>query len=77
MAVQFKLVLIAGFAATATLAARRTGMAPIWVIVPLLPIGGAAFLVDNAVLTALLTASLPLLLVWAAAISIAVARRAH
>jgi hypothetical protein len=47
-------------------------MAPTWVtiltavLVALLPVGGAAFLVDNSVLTALLTASL--LLLWVAAV---------
>jgi hypothetical protein len=58
-------------------------MAPWWVtvpavvLVPLLPIGGAAFLHSSPILTALLTASLPLLLVWAASISATVARRAR
>ena len=74
-----KLAALAGFVTTATLAARRAGMAPTWVclpaavLVPLLPVGGTAFLVDSPILTVVLTASLPLLLLWAAAITLAVA----
>jgi len=68
-----KLVLLAAFVATATYAARRAGSTPRWLqwvavaVVALLPLGGAAFLVDNAVLTAALYASLPLLLLWTGA----------
>ncbi|MFL6135917.1 MAG: hypothetical protein ACJ72A_24140 [Nocardioidaceae bacterium] len=78
-----KLVLLAGFAATATVAAAREGMVPRWVralttvLVVLLPVGGLAFLVDSAALTGMLYASLPLLLAWAAAIAYFVGRRAH
>lgn len=55
-------------------------MAPTWlvavaaVLVALLPAGGAAFLIVSPVFTAVLTASLPLLL-WAATLSAVVARR--
>ena len=42
----------------------------------LLPAGGAAFLIDQPVLSALLIASLPLLLIWVAALTTVVARRA-
>jgi hypothetical protein len=74
---------LAGFVTTATLAARRAGMAPTWVclpaavLVPLLPVGGTAFLMDSPILTGVLTASLPLLLLWTAAITIAVTRCAN
>src|SRR5215218_5561048 len=62
-----------GLVATATYAARRAGSSPRWLqwvavaVVALLPLGGAAFLLDNAVLTAALYASLPLLLLWTGA----------
>jgi hypothetical protein len=39
----------------------------------LLPAGGAAFLIDQPVLSALLIASLPVLLVWVAALTTVVA----
>jgi hypothetical protein len=77
-----KLVLLAGFAAAATTAAARAGMLPRWVrgvaavVVVLLPLGGAAFLVPSPVLTAMLYASLPLLLVWAGTTAFLVGRRA-
>jgi hypothetical protein len=47
------------------------------VLVALLPLGGAAFLVANPILTAMLYASLPLLLAWAAAVALVVGRRAR
>ena len=78
-----KLVLLAGFTGAVTLAASGAGMAPRWlraltaVLVVLLPVGGAAFLVDNRVLTAALYASLPLLLVWVGSTAFVVGRRAH
>lgn len=78
-----KLALLAGFAAAASVAAARAGMLPPWVralatvLVVLLPLGGLAFLLDSAALTAMLYASLPLLLAWAAAIAYFVGRRAH
>lgn len=78
-----KLVLLAGFVVAVTLAAARAGMAPRWmramtiVLVALLPLGGAAFLVANPILTAMLYASLPLLLAWAAAVALVVGRRAR
>jgi hypothetical protein len=77
-----KLAALAGFVTTATLAARLAGMAPIWVclpagvLVPLLPVGGTAFLMDSPILTGILTASLPLLLLWTAVVTIAVTRSA-
>lgn len=77
-----KLIALAVFAATSCWAARRRGAAPGWFVgltvalVGLLPPGGAAFLVDQPVLSALLIASLPLLLVWVAALTIVVAPRA-
>jgi hypothetical protein len=78
-----KLVLLAAFAAVVTVAADPAGMAPRWLraltvlLVVLLPFGGAAFLVDSAVLTAMLYASLPVLLLWAGAVAFLVGRRAH
>jgi hypothetical protein len=77
-----KLAALAGFVTTATLAARLAGLVPIWVclpaavLVPLLPVGGTAFLMDSPILTGVLTASLPLLLLCSAAITIAVTRSA-
>jgi hypothetical protein len=42
-----------------------------------LPVGGAAFLIDNPLLTAVLYVSLPLLLIWVAVLGWQVGRRAH
>ena len=78
-----KLVLLAVFVPAVTVAARRAGMVPRWtsvlafVLVVLLPLGGAAFLVPNGLLMLLLVASLPLLLIWAGTIALLVGRRAH
>jgi hypothetical protein len=46
-------------------------------LVVLLPLGGASFLVPNGLLTMLLVASLPVLLVWAGTVALLVGRRAH
>ncbi len=65
-----KLVLLAAFVASATSAVTRSHRVPAWLratswsLVVLLPAGGAAFVIDSSLLTALLTVSLPLLLVW-------------
>jgi hypothetical protein len=78
-----KLVLLAGFTTAVTRAAAAADMVPPWVramttvLSVLLLLGGAAFLVDSPVLTALLYASLPLLLGWAATIALFVGRRAR
>jgi len=78
-----KLVLLAVFVPAVTVAARWAGMLPrwtavlAWVLAVLLPLGGAAFLVPNGLLMALLVASLPLLLLWAATVALLVGRRAH
>lgn len=76
-----KLALLAGFVAAASTAlhhgdrpARIPGRIAL-VLVPLLPVGGAAFLVSNSVLTGSLTVSLPLLLLWTLTISVSVVRR--
>jgi hypothetical protein len=75
-----KLVALAVFAAASCWAARRRGVAPGWFValtvalVLLLPAGGAAFLLDQPALSALLIASLPLLLVWVAALTAVAAR---
>jgi hypothetical protein len=74
--------LIAGFVVLATSAAASAGMAPRWLrllgwaLAALLPLGGAAFLVDSGILTAALFASPPLLLLWAGAVALIVGRRA-
>jgi heme A synthase len=76
-----KLVALSGFAAASWPAARRSAAAPGWftvrtgALVILLPLGGAAFLVSNPVLSALLIASLPVLLIWVAAVTAVAARR--
>ena len=78
-----KLVLLAVFAACATVAASRAGIVGRWTrvltaaLVVALPIGGAAFVVASPVLTAVLYVSLPLLLLWAGALTWQVGRRAH
>ena len=78
-----KLVLLAAFAASVTTAATRAGMTGRWTrwltlaLVAALPIGGIAFIVDSTALTAVLYASLPLLLVWVATFSWQIGRRAR
>jgi len=78
-----KLFLLAVFTAASTVAAARAGIVGRWTraltaaLVMALPVGGAAFVVDNPLLTAVLYVSLPLLLVWAAALTWQVGRRAH
>ena len=78
-----KLVLLAVFVPAVTVAARRAGMLPRWTsalaaaLAVLLPLGGAAFLVPNGLLMALLVASLPLLLLWAGTVALLVGRRAR
>jgi hypothetical protein len=68
-----KLLLLAAFAAVTTRAAGRAGRLPRWLsllgwfLVPLLAVGGFAFLVPTPALTVVLTASLPALLAWAGA----------
>jgi hypothetical protein len=75
-----KLVLLAGFVAAATALAARAGVIRRWLrilaaaLVVLLPLGGASFVVPNAVLGLLLVVSLPVLLVWAGTISYQVGR---
>jgi hypothetical protein len=41
-----------------------------YALIPILPLGGLAFIVDNMVLNIVLTLSLPILLLWTAAVSI-------
>jgi hypothetical protein len=78
-----KLALIAAFAATVAVAAGRAAMIGRWTrlltaaLVAALPIGGAAFIVDNPALTAVLYLSLPLLLLWVGVIAWRVGLRAH
>jgi hypothetical protein len=68
---------------TATGLAARAGLAPVWVrvlagaLLVLLPVGGASFIVPNGLLSALLVASLPALLVWAGVAAYLVGRRAR
>lgn len=76
-----KLFLLAFFIAAATVAARRARAFPRWVLwegilaVPLLVIGGLAFVVDAGALDLFLAVSLVLLLLWVAAASIVILRR--
>ena len=68
-----KLVLLAAFVASASSVAGSRPMpawlrAVSWSLVVLLPAGATAFVIDSSLLTALLTVSLPLLLVWVAAV---------
>lgn len=78
-----KIFLLTGFVTAATLAAHRAGIAPHWlrlltqVLVILLPLGGAAFLIDSPVLTATLYVSLPLLLIWTGGTALIVGWRAR
>jgi hypothetical protein len=71
-----KLILLAVFVGAASWAAARTGALPRWVAwlgavtVVFLVVGGLAFLVNSGVLNLALDVSLPLLLLWTAAISI-------
>jgi uncharacterized membrane protein len=79
MAVKLVLLGVAVFAATRLLTSR--GPTPRWlqvlgyVLLPVLVIGGAAFVVSSDALNAVLTASLLLLLLWVAAVTIAATRR--
>jgi len=76
-----KLLLLASFAVTVTRAGTRAGAVPGWLralgylLVPLLVLGGLAFLIDNSVLYLILEASLVVLLLWAASASWVIARR--
>jgi len=78
-----KLLLIAAFAACTSVSAARAAMvgrktrALTVALVVALPIGGAAFLVDNPLLMAVLYVSLPLLLVWTGALAWQIGRRSH
>jgi hypothetical protein len=70
-----KLIVLASFAITVTWAGTRAGALPTWVrglgylLVPLLILGGLAFVIDNSVLYLILVVSLFALLAWAAATS--------
>ena len=44
---------------------------------PVLPVSGAGYPTDNTVLLDLLFVSLPLLLIWVAAVAVVVARRSR
>jgi hypothetical protein len=78
-----KLMLLAGFATTVTVVATRARMVGSWTrrltaaLVVALPVGGLAFVVPNSVLTAVLYASLPLLLLWVGVTTWQVGQRAH
>jgi hypothetical protein len=70
-----KLILLAVFVTSATVAASRAGVIGRWtrvltaVLAVALPVGGLAFVIDHRALTATLYASLPLLLMWAGIIA--------
>ena len=76
-----KLILLASFAITVTWAGTRAGALPAWVrvlgylLVPLLILGGLAFVIDSSILYAVLVVSLFALLAWAAAASWSIGRR--
>jgi len=76
-----KLILLASFAITVTWAGTRAGLLPAWVrglgylLVPLLVLGGLAFVIDSPVLYAILVISLFALLAWAATASWLIGRR--
>jgi hypothetical protein len=76
-----KLILLAIFIAAATIAARRLQAFPRWVLwegiiaVPVLVLGGLAFVIEAAALDLFLALSLVLVVVWAAAASITILRR--
>jgi hypothetical protein len=76
-----KLILLASFAITVTWAGTRAGALPAWVrvlgylLVPLLVLGGMAFVIDSSVLYAILVVSLFALLAWAAGASWTIGRR--
>jgi hypothetical protein len=76
-----KLILLAVFVGAASWAASRGGALPRWVVwegavtVVFLVVGGLAFLVKSGALNVVLAISLPLLLLWAAAVSISMIRR--
>jgi len=75
-----KLVLLAVAIAAATRLASAARALPGWVrglgyaLAPVLVIGGAAFVVDSDALSAVLAASLVLLLLWVGAVTYAVTR---
>jgi hypothetical protein len=76
-------MLLAGFATTVTVVATRARMVGSWTrrltaaLVVALPGGGLAFVVPNSVLTAVLYASLPLLLLWVGVTTWQLGQRAH
>ena len=75
-----KLLLLGGFVGAVSVLIAGVGRLPRWllaiavVLAPLLPISGAGYLTGNAVLLGLLYVSLPLLLIWVAAICVVAAR---
>jgi hypothetical protein len=76
-----KLILLASFAITVTWAGTRAGALPTWVrglgylLVPLLILGGLAFVIDSSALYMILVVSLFALLAWAAAASWTIGHR--
>ena len=76
-----KLVLLASFAITVTWAGTRAGALPAWLrglgclLVPLLILGGLAFVIDSSVLYMILVVPLFALLGWAAGASWTIGRR--
>ena len=78
-----KLILLGVAIAAAARLAAAAGAWPRWLcalglaLLPILIIGGMAFVIDSGVLTAVLTASLLLLLSWVAAVSLVSLRAGH
>ncbi len=76
-----KLVLLAVFVASASLAAARQAALPRWIcwlgalLAPILVLGGLAFVFDAAVFDVALVTSLPVLLLWVGATTVTLLRR--
>ena len=74
-----KLTALAGFALAAVRSARPGGLMPVWLgyagflLAPLLLLGALSFILNAAVLTLGLYASLPLLLVWVLGVGLSMA----
>lgn len=78
----FKLMAVALFSVSTSMLGLRTRLIPAWVnwfgivLAIALLLGGLSFVVANSMLTAILFASLPMLLFWVNAVSVAITRKA-
>ncbi len=77
----FKLMALALLSVSTSMLGLRTRLIPAWinwfgiVLAIALLLGGLSFVVANAMLTAVLFASLPMLLIWVGAVSVAMTRQ--